>query len=679
MNMHRTSRLGWIRSSKEASTHAPEEVTDPAQAGSAASGRATRIMPSRRPADRTLRAPTRHRAKRGGLLLLATATLLLIPALAYADVPVATISGPVSVAEGQTGGAVYTVTLEGGTGSEDIVFDYTITGTVSEADYTDDATVDGKLTLAESGGQTPTTGTITIQIPDDGIDEVAETLIVTLTKVTTAKGMVAIGSPNSVTTTILPANTETVSFANTAVSAAENAADGVQFTVNLSADIDEDVEVRYHVMPGTATRSDYESASGTFTITDMSAEFSVIPVDDMLAEGEEISAGTFVETFTVRLSLVYPPDDVALGMATARGTITDNDSVTAMVTASETTVVEGSVATFMVELGGRAGSEDVVVTYNTDATTADTSAADSDDYDAPDGTLIIPAGEMTGTIDVRTHRDSLLEGFETLRVTLTSADSDLGNVDLADRNITTTTEVADPDGTILVSVEDTTTTEGDPAEFKVTLFGGTVSEELTVTYEVAPSGDNPATDGNDYDSMQTSIMIDAEMTTGTITVDTVQDTTDPEAEEPETFTVRLTEVTVQDQDVQARVKLGTTEAVGTIRDDDPLTVTVTGREQVPEGSSATYTVALEGGTGSADIEVDYTVSGTATLGTDYTHTGGTLTFVAAQNESTKEIVIETVADQKLGEILEVTLTRVRTTAGSVDAWDAPGGADDTRR
>ena len=100
MNMHRASRLGWIRSLKEASPHAPEEVTDPAQAGSAASGRATRIMPSRRPADRTLRAPTRHRAKRSGLLLLATATLLLIPALAYADVPVATISGPVSVAEG---------------------------------------------------------------------------------------------------------------------------------------------------------------------------------------------------------------------------------------------------------------------------------------------------------------------------------------------------------------------------------------------------------------------------------------------------------------------------------------------------------------------------------------------------------------------------------------------------
>ena len=180
MNMHCASRLGWIRSSKEASPHAPEEVTDPAQAGSAASGRTTGTMPSQRLADRTPRAPARHSAKRSGLLLLATATLLLIPALAYADVPVATISGPVSVAEGQVGGAVYTVNLEGGTGSEDIVFDYTVTGTVSEAETTW-MHAQGALTLEPTTNGEPTTsGTITIRDNRTiSIDEVAETLIVT--------------------------------------------------------------------------------------------------------------------------------------------------------------------------------------------------------------------------------------------------------------------------------------------------------------------------------------------------------------------------------------------------------------------------------------------------------------------------------------------------------------------
>ena len=116
MNMHCASRLGWIRSSKEASPHAPEELADPAQAGSAASGRTTGTMPSQRLADRTPRAPARHRAKRSGLLLLATATLLLIPALAYADVPVATITGDGVVKEGAE--ATYDVALTlGGSGA----------------------------------------------------------------------------------------------------------------------------------------------------------------------------------------------------------------------------------------------------------------------------------------------------------------------------------------------------------------------------------------------------------------------------------------------------------------------------------------------------------------------------------------------------------------------------------
>ena len=398
MNMHCASRLGWIRSSKEASLHAPEEVTDPAQADSAASGRTTGTMPSQRLADRTPRAPARHRAKRSGLLLLATATLLLIPALAYADVPVATISGPVSVAEGQTDGAVYTVTLTGGTGSVAIVIDYTVTGTVSEADYTDAGA--GKLSIA---ARQPT-NMITIGVAGDDIDEVPETMIVTLTDVTTEAGMAAIGSPNSVTTTVLPEATETVSFDNTAATAAENITVGVQFTVKLTDDIDDDVVVRYEVMPGSATRSDYtsDSAVGTVTITDTSTDnsetFSVMPVNDNRAEDSE--------TFTVRLTLVNPPANVALGIATATGTITDDDAdnIEATVTANQKTIVEGSVATFTVNLGN-AGSEDVVVTYHTDPDTdPDTDDAEPNDFRGPRGNADNPRRPNDG--DDRDHDQS---------------------------------------------------------------------------------------------------------------------------------------------------------------------------------------------------------------------------------------------------------------------------------
>ena len=329
MNMHCASRIGWIRSSKDASPHAPEELTDPAQADSAASGRATGTMPSQRLADRTPRAPTRHRAKRSGLLLLATATLLLIPALAYADVPVATISGPVSVAEGKK--AVYTVSLEGGVGSENIVFDYTITGTVSSADYDDEANPEGKLPLITAGADgTPASGTITIAVTGDTIDEVAETIIVTLTKVTTEAGMVAIGSPNSVTTTVLPAATNLLEFNTASRSVSRKEDTGLQFTATLQTDVDVVVVVHYDIIPGTASRTDYDSASGTFTILSdqESGSFTITPVDDDLAEGDRISDNgitAYVETFTARLRLVSPPANVALGIATATGTITDDD------------------------------------------------------------------------------------------------------------------------------------------------------------------------------------------------------------------------------------------------------------------------------------------------------------------------------------------------------------------
>ena len=588
---------------------------------------------------------------------MATATLMLIPALAYADVPVATISGPVSVAEGQTGGAVYTVTLEGGTGSANIVFDYTVTGTVSQADYTDDATVDGKLTLEESGGTTPATGTITLQITDDGIDEVPETLIVTLTKVTTEAGMVAIGSPNSVTTTVLPAATNTVSFADTSVSAAEDAP--LVFTANLTTTVD--VAVDYDITPGTASHTDYDSASGTFTIlaAQNNGSFTITPVDDDLAEGDEITVNNtsmYVETFTANLRLVSPPANVALGIATATGTINDDDPIAATVTANQTTIVEGSDATFTVDLGN-AGSEDVVVTYNTDPITTDTTAdADSDDFEAPEGTLTIPAGQTMGTITITTSPDDLFEVVEELRVTLDAADSGAGMVGLADPNNPATTGIGDPESTVLVSVEDATTTEGEDAILVVRL-SAKVAGVVTVPFGVG--GGTAAS--TDYTDPAVDVTIPAGETTGTIVISTTEDQI---AEDTETFTVTLEELTSP----PAGVRLGDETATVTIRDDNPLTVTVVSDGPVREGEEATFTVNLNGGMGSMPVTVDYTVGGTATKGTDYVDPDEkTLVInpVGSLDLTSGTITIQTRQDPEENETLVVTLTNPRTDAGRV--------------
>ena len=72
------------------------------------------------------------------------------------------------------------------------------------------------------------------------------------------------------------------------------------------------------------------------------------------------------------------------------------------------------------------------------------------------------------------------------------------------------------------------------------------------------------------------------------------------------------------------MQLGTKTAEVTIRDDDPLTVSVRSLEQtvveggttgVTDSENATFEVKLDGGTGSAAVTVTYALSGTATGGT----------------------------------------------------------------
>ena len=187
-------------------------------------------MPSQRLADRTPRAPTHHCAKRGGLLLLAAATLLLIPALAFADVPVATISGPEVVAEGSDKDTprlvTYTVRLTG-TGSAQIAIKYTVTGTATEdVDY---AKPSGTLEIPEGG----TTGEIVINVHHDDVTEVGETLVVTLTEATTMAGTVAIGSPSQVTTMIRSSDTSIVTVTTTAKIEGD---DDVTFTLTCAVE-----------------------------------------------------------------------------------------------------------------------------------------------------------------------------------------------------------------------------------------------------------------------------------------------------------------------------------------------------------------------------------------------------------------------------------------------------------
>ena len=123
-------------------------------------------------------------------------------------------------------------------------------------------------------------------------------------------------------------------------------------------------------------------------------------------------------------------------------------------------------------------------------------------------------------------------------------------------------------------------------------------------------------------------------------------------------------LTITDDDVLAEVAaLETTQCDP---DSDPSNC-------VEEGNDALFPVTLTGGTTTANVVIDYTVtSDDATVDVDYTAPSGKLTI--ASGESTGTIAVETNGDDDIldpGESLTVTLTSGTTTAGGVEVSSTP--------
>ena len=193
--------------------------------------------------------------------------------------------------------------------------------------------------------------------------------MVTLTDVKTTAGTVTSGTSRA-----------SARIARYVVSAADvEMAEGRNLTFSVSGTgttipPNQDVVVRYSTSSGSArANDDYTTQSGTFTVG--SGQPAPVPaLPDNLNEGEE--------TFTLRLSLARSLSDVLVGTPSVTGTITDgDDDIEASVRAGQTTVTEGSAATFIVSLTGGTSTSNVVVDY----TVAGDATVEDGDYTAPSG------------------------------------------------------------------------------------------------------------------------------------------------------------------------------------------------------------------------------------------------------------------------------------------------------
>ena len=566
------------------------------------------------------------------------------------DVPLPTLSiNDASAVEGPNASVVFTVTLSA-TSSDDVTVSYaTSDGTAaSGSDYT---TTSGTLTI-DAGQQT---GAIEVPVLDDSAVEPTETFSMTLSNPSNATIRDGQGT-GTITNDDVPLPTLSIND----VAATEGPGATAVFTVTLSATSTDDVTVSYATSDGTALAgSDYTTTSGTLTIDagQQTGAIEVPVLDDSTVEQ--------TESFTVTLS---SPTNATIQDAQGTGTIIDDDGTEPQLptlSINDVNVAEGQNATAVFTVTLSASSDDAVtVSY---ATSDDTASAGTD-YASATSMLTIDAGQPTGTIRIAVLNDTTVEQAETFKVTLSGAT----NATIRDGEGIGT--ITDDDSTVVpprlptLSINDATVREGSDAE---ALFTVTLSADSDQSVSVAYStSDVTALAGTDYASANDTLTIDAGQRTGTIRI-TVLD--DAAVEQSETFKVTLSGAT------NATIQEG--EGIGTITDDDSTRqpgqptlsindVTVT----EADNAAAVFTVTLSE-VSDDTVTVAYATSdGTASAGTDYTTTSGTLTIDSGQRTGTIRVAVLNDTTVEQAETFKVTLSGA--TNATIEGGEGTGTIED---
>jgi hypothetical protein len=386
------------------------------------------------------------------------------------------------------------------------------------------------------------------------------------------------------------------------------------------------VQIHYATADATATAgSDYTSTSGTATFNNgcKCATVGVPILGDTMTEG--------TETFLVNLS---SPVNAVIGDAQAVGTIYDNEGPPAFVVTDASADESAGTMSFSVLMTNSSSG-----TKTVDYATSDGTAVAGSDYTAASGTLTFTTGQTSKSVNVAITNDTLSEASETLTVTLSNAslalDDASGLGTIADDDPEPTLTVAD------VSVSETAGT------LTFTISASMASgQEMDVDYATA---DTTAAAGADYTATDGTAVLPAGATSATVDV-TVAD--DGIYEGDETFALNLSG--------EYNAVLGTTQATGTITDDEAKPTVSIGDAAVTEGNTgtatATFDVTLSHASAFATDAAWATAGATATAGSDYTAGSGTVSFPAG--ETTAQISVDVLGDSVVepSETFSVTLS-----------------------
>ena len=285
-----------------------------------------------------------------------------------------------------------------------------------------------------------------------------------------------------------------------------------------------------------------------------------------------------------------------------------------------------------------APSSDAVIEYET----MDLTATAGTDYVALDGTLTIAAGELRGTIDIDLIDDLVEEGNETFVVKLTapegtSLEHDYIHVTIID------------DESIRITVSDSSANEGYGSISTRVYFSDAVfwPFKIRVWATAGTAGPDDYVEPYPEVDFRFSPAPDRSLDFIDVTLTLIDDSID---EPVETYTLSM----------QGRKNLSMDVDSGTmtIIDNDGLpslsVADVSGLEDSVGNLSFTVTLNPESG---KKVRLAYaTADGTATAGSDYTQTNGTLTFPAGETTKTIDVPVLEDGSREEDETFTVTLS-----------------------
>ena len=316
---------------------------------------------------------------------------------------------------------------------------------------------------------------------------------------------------------------------------------------------------------------------------------------------------------------------------------------------------EGNVAVTVDLQASTPVARDTLVTYTVSGT------ANNLDHDLTNGSIYILNGTSTASINFNLLDDNDYEGDETIIVTITSVG--MGSTIAAQDAHTMT--ISDDEAVPSLSLTPLDAAESNGSTQMQVNTSTASAYDITFNYSTT---DGTAAAGTHYTSSSSSGTITAGSLSETISIPVIDDSND---NSDRTFTFNISSATLSNGTVAT---ISESSDTATIIDDD-LDISINDITVNENAGSATLTVTVANGPSlSSYVDVDYTtVNGTATAGSDFTATSGTVRITSSDagpiyfTSSETNTITVTIADDSVyesSENLDVTLSNIQNATGS---------------